>query len=219
MAKRKFPDNWYALKGQPNQAIVEELRRFLTRYSPTALYPGEKHDDQQGVLGTALNGVTTWTPAQFRGTGIVLNNIQSNDVFSMVFQFSHRRKLLSVLDSVHLHYIPNAAANGNIRFAYTWGWYDTGQEIPNTLPNTGNTADIPLVTGDQYKLKISSLLENLTPPTLERYSSILLVKLTAAAPAAGTNWWAAGGTNTIALAYMDAHYVVDRGGSTNEYDD
>jgi len=180
-------------------------------------YPA--HDDQQGILGTALNGVTTWTPAQFRATGIVMNNIQSGDVFSMVFQFSHRKKLQSIIDSVHIHYIPNASANGNIRFAYTWGWFSHGDVIPNTLPNTGNTSDIALLTTDQYKLKLSSLLTNLIHPGTEGYSDILMVKLTAAAPAEGTNWWSSGGTNTIALAYMDAHYVTDRNGSLNEATD
>lgn len=41
----------------------------------------------------------------------------------------------------------------------------------------------------------------------------------AVAPGAGTNWWSAGGTNTIALVYMDAHYVTDRNGSLNEIND
>ena len=46
---------------------------------------------------------------------------------------------------------------------------------------------------------------------------LLFVKLTAAAPAGGTNWWTTG--NELALAYMDAHYIVDRMGSINEFTD
>lgn len=180
-------------------------------------YPS--HDDQQGILGTALNGVTTWTPAQYRATGIVMNNIQSGDVFSMIFQFSHRKKLQSLIDSVYLHYIVNSAADGNIRFTYSWGWFGHEDIIPNTLPNTNNTSDIALLTTDQYKLKLSKLIENLAHPGTEGYSDILMVKLTAVAPGAGTNWWSAGGTNTIALVYMDAHYVTDRNGSLNEIND
>lgn len=177
------------------------------------------HTDLQGILGTALSGVTTWTPAQYRTTGIVFNEIASGDVFSMIFQMPHAKKLLSNLDSVHIHYIPMALVNGNIRFTYSWGWYNNGDEIPATLPNTANTSDIALLTTDQYKLKVSSLISNLTFPVNEDYSSILLVRITAIAPSTGTNWWTSGGTNRIALSYMDAHYIVDRLGSFNELTD
>lgn len=181
----------------------------IQRYFPA-------HDDMQGILGTALVGVTTWTPAQYRSTGVVMNNIQSGDVFSMVFQMSHRKKLSTYLDSIHIHYIVNSSANGDIAFTYAWGWYNMGDTIPSTLPNTGTVADITLATTDQYKFKYNNLITNLAPPTSEGYSSILLCKFVAAAPADGTNWWSEGGTNTIALAYMDAHYIVDRNGSLNE---
>lgn len=180
-------------------------------------YPS--HDDIQGVLGTALVGVTTWTPAQYRSTGMVLNNVQSGDVFTMIFQMPHRKKLLTNLDSIHLHYIVNSSANGDIAFTYAWGWYNIGDTIPNTLPNTGTVPDITLATTDQYKFKYSNLVTNLAFPASEGYSSVLFCKITAAAPADGTNWWSEGGTNTIAIAYMDAHYITDRQGSLNEGSD
>lgn len=182
----------------------------LQRYHPA-------HDDQQGILGTALTGVTTFAPKQIRTTGIVLPHVTSGDVFSMVFQWSHRKKLGSNIDSVHLHFIPIASKNGNIAFTYAWGWFNHGTEIPDTLPNTGTVADIALLTTDQYKLKLSPLITNLAHPGTESYSDILLVKLVAAAPAGGTNWWTTG--NEIAISYMDAHYIVDRNGSGNEATD
>lgn len=182
-------------------------------------YPS--HDDIQGVLGTALVGVTTWTPAQYRSTGIVLNNVTSGDVFTMVFQMPHRKKLGTIIDSVHLHYIPLAAVAGDIAFTYAWGWYNHDDVIPNTLPNTGTVPDITLAAGDQYKQKINILISNLALPVsgTDVYSSILYCKFTAAAPADGTNWWSSGGTNSIAIAYMDAHYITDRNGSLNETSD
>lgn len=177
------------------------------------------HDDIQGVLGTALAGVTTFTPRRLRTTGIVLNHVTSGDVFSMVFQFPHRKKLGTIIDSVHLHYIPVASKDGNVAFTYAWGWYNHGDTIPNTLPNTGTTSDIALLTTDQYKQKISILTSNMALPASgdDVYSSILYIVFTAAAPAAGTNWWTTG--NELAIAYMDAHYVTDRNGSLNETTD
>jgi len=177
----------------------------------------ESHEDQQGILGSALVGATTYTPAEYRTTNIVLNEVGSGDVFSMIFQFSHRKKLGTNLDSVHIHYIPIAANDGDIAFTYAWGWYNMGDTIPVTLPNTGTVADITLASADQYKLKISSLITNLAPPVNEAYSSILLVALTAVAPSDGTNWWTTG--NKIGIVYMDTHYITDRKGSVNEATD
>jgi hypothetical protein len=139
----------------------------------------------------------------------------------MVFQFPHRKKLGTIIDSVHLHFIPIAAQNGNIAFTYAWGWYNHDDVVPATLPNTGNVSDIALLTTDQYKQKIKILLSNLALPASgdDVYSSILYVLFTAAAPAGGTNWWSAGGTNRIAIAYMDAHYITDRNGSLLETSD
>jgi hypothetical protein len=178
-------------------------------------YPA--HDDIQGILGTALTGVTAFTPKQIRTTGIVMPHVTSGDVFSMIFQMPHRKKLGSRLDSVHLHYIPIVAKDGDIAFTYAWGWYNHDTVIPDTLPNTGTVPDITLATTDQYKLKLSFMIQNLTHPGTESYSDILLVKLTAAAPADGTNWWTTG--NEIAIAYMDAHYITDRNGSLTEASD
>lgn len=177
----------------------------------------ESHDDIQGILGTAFAGATTFTPAEYRTSNIVLNEVGTGDVFSMIFQMPHRKKLGTACDSVHLHYIPLVANDGDIAFTYTWGWYNTGDVIPATLPNTGTVADITLASADQYKLKINSLITNLAAPTSETYSSILMVTFTAVAPADGTNWWTTG--NKIAIVYMDAHFVVDRLGSVNEATD
>lgn len=180
-------------------------------------YPA--HEDIQGVLGTALAGVTAFTWRQYRATGIPLPHVTSGDIFSMVFQFPHKKKLGTRIDSVHLHYIPIAAKDGDIAFTYSWGWYNHGDVVPNTLPNTGTVADIALATTDQYKQKISILISNLALPASgdDVYSSILYVNLVAVAPADGTNWWTTG--NEIAIAYMDAHYVTDRNGSLNETTD
>lgn len=177
----------------------------------------EVHEDIQGLLGTALTGSAQWTPTAYRNTGIVFNEIQSSDYFTMVFQMPHKKKLGSNIDSIHLHFIPKDSVSGNIRFSYTWGWYNHNDIIPDVLPNSGNTNDIPLLTTDQYKQKISVLISNVTAPTNEVYSSILYCRFVAVAPSTGVNWWTGGAR--IAIAYMDAHYITDRNGSYNETTD
>jgi hypothetical protein len=170
------------------------------------------HDDIQGILQTALSGATQYTMRQYRTTGIVMPHIARNDIFSMAFQMPHRKQLDSALDSVHIHFIPIASANGDIIIDFAWGWYDINDTVPDTLPNTGSKT-ITLATTDQYKHKIESLITNLAAPTTEGYSSILFVKCNRLTT--GDTW----GTGEIALAYMDAHYVVDRYGSYNEATD
>lgn len=185
----------------------------------TSRFTTVTHDDIQGILGTALSGAAQWTQAQYRNTGIVFNEITKADYFTMIFQFPHSKKLGTVIDSIHLHSIPIASVNGNIAFSYSWGWYNHNDVIPDTLPNTGDTADIAFLTTDQYKQKINILISNLAIPVsgIDVYSSLLYCKFTAKAPAAGVDWW--GVNNKLALVYMDAHYQKDRNGSNLETSD
>jgi len=176
---------------------------------------GHKYtDDIQGILQTALVGATAYTMRQYRNTGLVYPHIAETDIFSMTFQFPHRKLLESLAESVHIHYIPVASANGDIRINYSWGWYNHEDVVPDTLPYTGHKI-ITLATTDQYKIKLASIIEDLTAPEDEDYSAILMVRMQRVTPA-GTNW---GAGNEIALVYMDAHIYVDRYGSYNEFTD
>lgn len=175
------------------------------------------HDDIQGVLGTAVAGATSWTPLQYRTTGIVFNGVRQSDkdVFTMVFQMPHRKKLQTPIDSVHLHWITEVAKTGSWNLNYAWGWYDEegGVAIPATLPNTG-TVSVSVAAADQYIPKMTSLIINLAPPTVETYSSILYVKFQLNNVSGGV----AGG-DYLLIRYLDAHFEVDRLGSINEASD
>jgi len=173
----------------------------------------EYHDDIQGILQTALTGSTSYTFRAYRSTGIVMPHIAKNDVFSMTFQMPHRKRLGSNIDSVHLHYIPMSAANGDIKLTYTWGWYNNGDVLPNTLPNSGSV-EWTLSSADQYKSLVKAIITDLAPPANEGYSSLLYVNVARATPS-GTDW----GNGELALSYMDAHFATDRIGSYNEYND
>jgi len=144
------------------------------------------YDDIQGNLQSALVGATSYTFRQYRSTGLVYPHIAENDIFSMTFQLPHRKKLLTNLDSVHLHLIPIASANGNVKINYSWGWYNRETTIPDTLPNSSSQS-IAFVTGDQYKLKITNLVANCAYPEGEAYSSILMIKCQRVAPDSD-NW-------------------------------
>jgi len=176
----------------------------------------EKHDDAQGVLGTALVGVTTWTPLQYRSTGMIYNGIKVDDVFTMAWQFSHQRKIQSQLDSIHLHWITEKANTGTWVLNYEWGWYNENGTvaIPATLPNTG-TVSVTVAAGDQYIPKISFLIQNLTPPENETYSSYLAAKFTVASVTGTIN----ASTDYCLIRFIDAHTITDRNGSKLEITD
>lgn len=172
-------------------------------------------DDMQGILQTATVGVTQYTMRQVRNTGIVAPHFAEGDLGSMTFQFKHAKLMNSNLGSFHLHMLPIASANGNIAFSYAWGWYNPndGDVIPDTLPNTGTTADILLATTDQYKPRLVNIVPSFAKPmAIEKPSSILMVRFTRVAPS-GTNWGAA---NEVALLYADCHYRIDGLGSHEE---
>mgnify|MGYP003588076850 FL=1 len=171
----------------------------------------EAHKDAFGFLASALSGVTQWTPAQFRNTGVVLNNIAKGDVFSYNLQFNHDKKLQSALDGFHAHLVPLTANSGNIAIDYAWGIYHEGDVIPDTLPNTGTT--LIAIANQQYVHLIKNIVGSMTIPSTEKYSSFFLIKCTRRNDAQDTF------TGDFALLGADVHYITDRLGSMNEVTD
>lgn len=173
------------------------------------------HDDMKGYITTALSGGTAFTNRLYRNTGIAFPFIANTDVLGFNSQIYHRKKMGSNADSFHIHYIPMGSANGSIVFDITWGWWNVGDLIPDTLPNT-TTATLNLLTTDQYKYGIFSLLTNITPPVNEGYGSYFLCRI---ARNGGT--WNPAGANANELCILDAdlHVLVDRPGSQYEFSD
>lgn len=168
----------------------------------------QAYTDSFGFLRTALSGVTTWTDAQLRTTGVVLPTIAKNDVLSYNVQFPHNKSIGSNIADFHLHIIPLAAAAGDVTFTYHWGWFSFGDTIPDVLPNT-STATITLAAADQYKHLYFDIVENMAHPATETYSSFFLIKLQRANDASDTY------TGNIAILGADCHYKADRVGSYN----
>lgn len=173
------------------------------------------HDDMRGYITTALAGATAFTNRIYRNTGIAFPHIADTDVLAFTSQIYHRKKMGSNADSFHIHYIPIGSANGSIVFNVAWGWYNVNDIIPDTLPNT-TTATLNLVTTDQYKYGIFSVLTNIAPPTNEGYGSFFFCRI---ARNGGT--WAPAGVNANELCILDAdlHVLVDRNGSQYEFSD
>jgi hypothetical protein len=170
------------------------------------------YDDIQGILGTALTGSSTWTIKTVRNTGITSPHIAKSDIFTMAFQYSHRKKLQTPVE-IHMHYAPMSASNGNIKISYEYGWFNIGDACPDVLPNSGSV-EWALTSADRYQFKIKKLIADIPPPAGEAYSSILISKFTRVTPAS-TDW----GSGDLCLWHVDSHFQTDRLGSYNEITD
>lgn len=171
----------------------------------------QTHKDSFGFLGTALNGVTTWTPAHFRNTGVVLNEIAKGDIFSYSIQLNHDKKLQSAVDGFHIHFIPMTNNSGNVNITYGWGIYHFGDVIPDVLPNI-DTINIP-IAAQQYQHRSGVIIPPMVMPGIETVSSFVLIKCLRNNTGNDTF------TGNIALLGADVHYITDRLGSLNEIGD
>lgn len=169
-----------------------------------------RHKDSFGTFRTALAGVTQWTERQYRSTKLVFGCMANADVISYTIQFNHDKQLGAKIDGFHLHYIPLVAATGTILWDIAWGWYNIGDVVPATLPNTVSGVSMSIAAADQYKHSYFELSANMTHPGTETYSSILFMELT-------RNGGTYGNSNEIAVITCDCHYTTDRLGSAAEY--
>jgi hypothetical protein len=180
----------------------------------------ESHDDQQGIMTTVGGGSALGTLA-IRDTGCTMPCFQNgnDDVAVQVYQFSHRKKLNTNLDSVHLHYyLPSAPVAGDtVRLNYWWIWYNNGDVIPAIANwNTGATF-VHTFTGTEsaFSTGIISLITNLAHPANEGYSSMLRVKVIRDSTGGGSDTY----NDDLGIDYFDVHFVTDRKGSVNEASD
>jgi len=181
-------------------------------------YPA--HDDMQGIMTTVAGGSALGTLA-IRDTGCTMLSFQNanDDVAVQVYQFSHRKKLDTNCDSLHLHYyLPSAPnANDTVIFKWWYTWYNNGDVIP-AIANWTTGADKVLTfagTEAQYSTGLVSIITNLVHPNNEGYSSILRVKVLRDSTGVGSDTYA----DDLGIDYFDVHYIVDRNGSLNEASD
>lgn len=177
----------------------------------------ETHDDMLGTIMTGISGANQWLVANVRDTLYPLQFLRNNsaDFFCTHIQSPHWRKQGANLDSIHIHYLLNAAytANQTVVFTISYTWIQPGTVFPaiadwTTLTNvsyvlsTGNLA--------QYYTDIMSLAVNIPAPTVEGYGYGLAIKIVR-----GNGTY----TGEMGIWFADVHVVKDRLGSFNEYTD
>jgi hypothetical protein len=179
----------------------------------------EMHDDIQCDVASAAGGSSLGTLA-IRDTGFSVGSFQNanDDTAFLSFQMPHKKKLGTAIDSVHIHYyLPTApTASDTVLIDYAYTWYKNGDTIPAISGwTTGTKTHTFAGTEAQYSTGIISVITNISAPSGETYSTILLVKLTRNSTGIGSDTYAA----DLGIIYFDAHYVTDRMGSINEISD
>ncbi len=172
------------------------------------------HRDSFGQLQSVLTSGSQWTLRLLRSTKVAVPHIAKTDIFTYKCQLNHDKKLSTNLDGFHIHLIPVGAVTAGqiIALDFAWGWLTTGGIYPDTLPNTG-TATIELADGDQYKYLIKNIVTNMLFPEGEGYSSEFIIQCTRRNDAQDTY------AGEFALLDGDVHYLSNRIGSYNEFND
>jgi hypothetical protein len=181
-----------------------------------------------GIIQSAAAGGTAWTFASIGSAGggtdtgflagLLANN--STDIVQLKIQVPHRRKLLSNLDSFHMHVVTELAMTAGqtvIMDQMSYQWIRPGDAIAATaswiaIPDFTYTAPVGGHPANTYHLW--SLLSNIAIPAgwsgVEGYGGMILLKIRRGN---GTH------TGRVAVLDVDAHTIIDRMGSLNEATD
>jgi hypothetical protein len=197
--------------------LISGVWDFFTKQSANSGF--QRHDDMQGIMSTVTGGSSLNTLA-IRDTGCTMLSFANNqnDIAVQVYQFSHKKKLGSPLDSLHLHYfLPvKPEAGQTVKFLYNYTWYNAHDVIPAIADWETDTVTYTF-TGEesQFSTGVISIIENIPAPENESYSSFLRVKVTRIKTGEGADTY----TGELGIDYFDVHYLVTQQGSIFEFSD
>ena len=183
--------------------------------NPRGMY--NAHDDMLGEVRSSVSGGTTWDIEVITGTPFVIGALKDNssDMVQVKIQVHHRRIMNSVLDSIHIHYVLQAASNLNDTIVFTgiYCWVQPGDAIPDTanwtaMSGAGLTLNLGAAKPDRY-YGIHTVQPNIVCPDApnEGYGGMLLIQITR-----GDGTY----TGKFGILDVDAHTPVNRLGSTYE---
>jgi hypothetical protein len=186
--------------------------------------------DDVVIPAELASGLAALTSEQYRDTGYVKPFFRhdQDDTLYVTIQMPHRKQLGSALGDLHLHLIPMGAPGvGVTEYAYfrcNYTWQTFGGVFPALATWSADVfTQFAVVAADQYKHKIHQVLTNISAPTSEAYSSILLARITRLGATGGlsdtykTVKPTPPGTAAanLCLLSIDAHVLCDRHGSYN----
>jgi hypothetical protein len=180
------------------------------------LYPA--WNDLTGIMQSAAVGGTAWSFEFISDTLFLAGALRnaSSDLVQVTIQVPHGRKLQSILASLHVHYVLQAAntLNDTVIWSGSYCWVSPGEAIPATvgwtaLSGAGLTQNLGAVKPIRY-YGIHNIITNIPAPSNEGYGGFLLIHLVR-----GTGTY----TPNLTILGVDCHSQFDRLGSLNETTD
>lgn len=177
------------------------------------------YNDMLGKVQSAQTGGTAWTIEAITGTPFIVGalNDNSTDIVQATIQIPHTRQLNSVLASIHIHYVLQAAstAGENIVFTGRYCWVQPGDAIPATASWTtmsGANLTLTLGTHPVRYYGIHAIQHDIACPSApnEGYGGMLLIEITR-----GNGTY----TGRLGILDVDAHSLMNRVGSILEASD
>jgi len=179
------------------------------------------HDDMLGRVRTAITGAVQATIAQIRDTGFLLEWLMPNadDYEQVTIQVPHRRKIGSLLDSLHIHYVlddtaPNEGEEVWIDYAYCW--ISPGEAVPAIVDWSDGSAVLTFDgTEGAHYYNVFSIETLISPPEDEGYGGMILLKMIRNSTGTPSDTY----PGAFGVIDVDAHTPVDRLGSFYEFSD
>lgn len=182
----------------------------------------QAYNDMLGKLQSAQSGGTVWSIEPITNTSFVIGALaSSNDTVQVTIQVPHTRQLNSILASIHIHYVLQAACTSGvddiIKFTGSYVWIQPGDSIPASASWTAMTgADLTLTLGTKGigYYNIHDIQHNISCPSSpnESYGGMLLISIVRVA--AGNTY-----LGKLGILDVDAHSLMDRHGSELEASD
>ena len=181
------------------------------------------YDDLLGSVseGNTAKGQAALTFEEYRDTGFPLYFMRhdQDDTLAIIYQMPHMWDPTTAVWP-HIHYIPMAAASGDVYIEYQYAWAPRTVAIPAISGWTSGNVTASVAAGDQYK-HLTVGLATITPPDNASASTMLLMKVTRVGDSGNDTYSTdkSGGTGAanFGILYMDLHYQKLRAGTVTQY--
>lgn len=181
------------------------------------------YDDLQGAIGDGnlAKGSAALTLEGFRDTEFPMYFMRhdQDDVITITYQMPHTWDTTTSVWP-HIHYVPMAAASGNVYFSFSYVWVPRGELAPALASWTTGDKTIAIAAGDQFK-HLAAGFATIAPPASAGASTMLLMKFTRLGDNILDTYDTdkTGGTAAanFGILYLDLHYQKVRAGTTSQF--
>lgn len=181
------------------------------------------YDDLLGSVGDGnlAKGTSALTLEGYRDSDfpIYFMRHDQDDTLTIIYQMPHMWDYTTAVWP-HIHYIPMAAASGNVYFSFSYVWAPRGEVVPALSSWVSGNKTISITAGDQFK-HLAAGFATINPPAAAGASTMLLMKITRLGDDVldtyNTNKTGGTAAANFGVLYLDLHYQKIRAGTTSQF--